>query len=140
VNPLRSPFAPGFTADAAYDLHVAVKRLASPHRLTILAALHQRPMTNVELEALLPAIKQVTVVHHLHVLTAAGLIDTRREGAHRIRSLVPGRMAEIAAVLDPARVALADPRPDCPDEFHGADGGACRTCGWDSHPIPGGAE
>jgi hypothetical protein len=28
-----------------------------------------------------------------------------------------------------------DPNPDCPDEFHGADGGACATCGWDSHPI-----
>lgn len=29
-----------------------------------------------------------------------------------------------------------DPFPNCPDEFHGADGGACQTCGWDSHPIP----
>lgn len=27
-------------------------------------------------------------------------------------------------------------RPTCPDELHGADGGPCPTCGWDSHPIP----
>jgi hypothetical protein len=26
--------------------------------------------------------------------------------------------------------------PACPDELHGADGGPCPTCGWDSHPIP----
>jgi transcriptional regulator with XRE-family HTH domain len=26
--------------------------------------------------------------------------------------------------------------PACPDGLHGADGGPCPTCGWDSHPIP----
>lgn len=26
--------------------------------------------------------------------------------------------------------------PACTDELHGADGGACPGCGWDSHPIP----
>ncbi|MFB6392578.1 HNH endonuclease [Polymorphospora lycopeni] len=26
--------------------------------------------------------------------------------------------------------------PSCGDELHGADGGACPGCGWDSHPIP----
>jgi hypothetical protein len=31
----------------------------------------------------------------------------------------------------------ADPHPDCLGEFHGADGGPCTVCGWDSHPIPG---
>jgi hypothetical protein len=32
----------------------------------------------------------------------------------------------------------AEPRDrvTCPDEIHGADGGPCPTCGWDSHPIP----
>lgn len=29
-----------------------------------------------------------------------------------------------------------DPHPDCGHEWHGADGGACPRCGWDSHPIP----
>lgn len=33
-------------------------------------------------------------------------------------------------------IERADPHPDCPGEFHGADGGACVVCGWDSHPIP----
>lgn len=32
----------------------------------------------------------------------------------------------------------ADPHPDCPDQYHGADGGACQTCGWDSHPVTAG--
>lgn len=26
----------------------------------------------------------------------------------------------------------------CAHEWHGADGGACPGCGWDSHPIPAG--
>lgn len=31
--------------------------------------------------------------------------------------------------------AANDPRPDCPDEFRGADGGKCETCGWDPYAI-----
>lgn len=30
----------------------------------------------------------------------------------------------------------ADPHPECRAEWHGADGGACPACGWDSHPVP----
>lgn len=33
-------------------------------------------------------------------------------------------------------VRLVLPDIDCGDELHGADGGACPTCGHDSHPIP----
>jgi hypothetical protein len=28
-----------------------------------------------------------------------------------------------------------DPNPQCRGEYHGADGGACGVCGWDSHAI-----
>lgn len=31
--------------------------------------------------------------------------------------------------------SCADPFPACPGEFHGADGGACEVCGWDSHAL-----
>lgn len=30
----------------------------------------------------------------------------------------------------------SDPYPACGHEFHGADGGACPGCGFNSHPIP----
>lgn len=43
----------------------------------------------------------------------------------------PGEI-ELVIVAD----SNPDPRPDCRGEFHGADGGACQVCGWDSHPIP----
>jgi len=28
-----------------------------------------------------------------------------------------------------------DPNPKCHGEYHGADGGACGVCGWDSHAL-----
>lgn len=47
-----------------------------------------------------------------------------------------GEAGGVAVGEDPAGAAMnPDPHPDCPHEWHGADGGACPQCGWDSHPV-----
>lgn len=47
-----------------------------------------------------------------------------------------GEAGGVAVGEDPAGAAMnPDPHPDCPHEWHGADGGACPLCGWDSHPV-----
>lgn len=38
---------------------------------------------------------------------------------------------------DPAGFLTADPSPGCRDQWHGADGGKCPTCGWDPYRIAG---
>lgn len=52
------------------------------------------------------------------------LLGRKRRG-HRIQPCEPFR-------LD----ALDDDPGYCGHELHGADGGPCPGCGWDSHPIP----
>jgi hypothetical protein len=42
------------------------------------------------------------------------------------------RLLRQAGYGEPLRAP--DPRPDCPGEFHGADGGRCALCGWDARP------
>lgn len=45
------------------------------------------------------------------------------------------RLLREAGFGEPLPTLPVDPHPECPDQFHGADGGPCPTCGWDSHPI-----
>lgn len=45
-------------------------------------------------------------------------------------------LLRLAGYGEPLPLPMVDPFPACPGEFHGADGGACQVCGWDSHPIP----
>ncbi len=43
--------------------------------------------------------------------------------------------ADRAAAIAVLAVMEDDPNPDCGHEWHGADGGPCPWCGWDSHPV-----
>lgn len=67
-----------------------------------------------------------------------GLPWMNRDG---LRESIPPVYAEyigrhLMAAVE-GRTMPADPFPRCPGEFHGADGGACSACGWDSHPVSG---
>lgn len=103
MTALRSPFAPGFTPDAAADLAATLKVLADPTRLTILSVLAASGrMTGTEVEACVP-LKQPTVSHHLRLLAEAGFITATREGSFNVRELNPARVAEVARLLIPGR-------------------------------------
>lgn len=101
--PLRSPFSAGFGDSAALDLACALKVLAEPNRLKILALLRSSgPMTGVEIEQYLTHLAQPTISHHLRVLDEAGLISTHREKSGvAVRRLVPDRMRVLATLLNP---------------------------------------
>lgn len=47
----------------------------------------------------------------------------------------PAMPDEGGADVHEADLDLRDPNPTCPDQYHGADGGACSTCGWDPYAI-----
>lgn len=59
------------------------KALADRRRRAILDALKDEPKTTGQLVALFPEIDRCTVMQHIRVLEAAGLIVARREGRER---------------------------------------------------------
>jgi ArsR family transcriptional regulator len=105
MTALRSPFARGFTSEAADDLAATLKVLADPTRLKILSLLHfSGPMTGVEVGSCLP-LQQPTVSYHLKMLAAAGLITVTYRGVFHTRSLRAGRMRALALLLDPGQAS-----------------------------------
>lgn len=59
------------------------KALADSRRRAMLDALKDGPKTTGQLVALFPALDRCTVMQHMRVLEAAGLILARREGRER---------------------------------------------------------
>ncbi|BCJ45352.1 hypothetical protein GCM10010168_86210 [Actinoplanes ianthinogenes] len=100
---LHSPFYAGhkFTPNDAEDLATALKVVADPMRLRILALLAERgPMRAVDLVPLLDA-KQPNVSHHLTVLHQSGLVRNEVVGPDVLRAIDVDRMSRLARLLDP---------------------------------------
>lgn len=101
MRSLRSPFGPDFDRTAAADLASAVKAVADASRLQLLSHIAAQPRSNTELEQIL-GLSQSVVAHHLRILTAAGLILSRRNGAFILRSLDAGACRQLVKLLTPA--------------------------------------
>ena len=65
------------------DSDKVFKALADNKRRAILDALKDEPKTTGQLVALFPQIDRCTVMQHMRVLEAAGLIVARKEGRER---------------------------------------------------------
>lgn len=101
MTALISPFAPGFTDEAAGDLAAVLRILGDPVRLRILSLLKASgSMTVLELTAALP-ITQPTVSSHLRILREAGLITSRKEGRFLFSSLDRNGMRRVAQLIHP---------------------------------------
>lgn len=99
---MRSPFTTGFTDTAADQLAVALKAVADPHRLKILALLNANgELTIVQLVAALGSISQPTVSHHVRKLWHAGLVHKREAGVFVYVRLDARAVADIASALSP---------------------------------------
>lgn len=77
----------------------AIKALAEPARLEIVALLRNGPAESVqEIQAgLSQGLTQPTISHHLRVLMVAGIIERSKRGVWAAYALVPARLNEIAA-------------------------------------------
>lgn len=100
MTALASPFrTPGFGDADARGLAAALKILADPTRLRILALLHEHgPLLVTEL---LPdlGLSQATVSHHIKALSAAGLI--REEPVSGAREIAVDAVCGLARLVDP---------------------------------------
>lgn len=75
------------------------KAIADPTRYNILKAVAAREeICCGELASLFP-IKQATVSHHLKVLSDAGLIQIRQQGAHHFYRLSPEALSSFSQML-----------------------------------------
>ncbi len=100
---MHSPFAPAdpFTTADAAGLASALRVVADPTRLRILALLHRHgPLLVTELVPDLN-LSQATVSHHVKALTAAGLI--REEPVSGAREIVVDAVRALVQLIDPAR-------------------------------------
>lgn len=79
--------------------------LSDPTRRRILETLGQGEATVQHLMGLAP-ISQPAMSHHLKVLEAAGLIETRIAGTARPRRLRPGALDEVDQWLDGLRAVM----------------------------------
>ena len=87
------PDQPESAVDAVFSA------LADPTRRRLLAQLSaEGPLTATELAADYPVTRQA-VVKHLGALTAAGLLDTHREGREVRYGVVPGQLGGASAWL-----------------------------------------
>jgi ArsR family transcriptional regulator len=85
----------------AEDLARLLKAVADPARLQLLALIRSSEAGEAcacDLTEPL-GLSQPTVSHHLKVLTEAGLVRREQRGTWAWFSLVPGRLAELAAVF-----------------------------------------
>jgi DNA-binding transcriptional ArsR family regulator len=69
------------------DLDAVFRALANPLRRAICDALKLRPLTTKQLCAAFPALDRCTVMQHLKVLEAAGLVIAVRKGRERFNHL-----------------------------------------------------
>lgn len=86
-SPSQGP-SPG-TSSPSVDEDLVFKALAAPVRRRILDALKDRPHTTGEVCASFSDLDRCTVMQHLKVLEAAGLVIARRSGRERWNHLDP---------------------------------------------------
>ncbi len=98
------------TADWAGDLARMFKALADPVRLRLLSIVASHPGGEACVCDLSSAfdLTQPTISHHLRVLREAGLLECERRGTWVYYRVVPTALAQLAAVLGPAEVTVAD--------------------------------
>lgn len=90
--------------DSEATTALAMKALAEPSRLQLVALLHARgPARQVELIDMLdhprPWEIQSTISHHMRVLVAAGLVEKRQSGKAARWAVAPKRFLELAKTL-----------------------------------------
>ncbi len=98
------------TTDWAGDLARMFKALADPVRLRLLSIVASHPGGEACVCDLSSAfdLTQPTISHHLRVLREAGLLECERRGTWVYYRVVPTALAQLAAVLGPAEVTVAD--------------------------------
>ncbi len=102
---LQAPLA----ADEAGTLAAALKVLADPARLRLLSLIAAAPdATACNCDLVEPlGLSQPTVSHHLKVLTEAGFLHREKRAQWAYYRVVPERLAQLRAALDPAALAPA---------------------------------
>jgi DNA-binding transcriptional ArsR family regulator len=83
---------------SALELVHAFRALGDPTRLRILRLIAARPRSTQELAPIV-GLTDAGTSKHLRQLTAAGLLETRREGYYVLYSLVPDRLDSLASEL-----------------------------------------
>jgi ArsR family transcriptional regulator len=115
LDPLETPACCGpapatTTVETTRDLADRFKALGDPTRLAIvnqLAGADEVCVCHLVPDA---GLSQPTISHHLRLLRDAGLVMSERRGTWAYYRLIPGALAELAAVLafDAETVAAAD--------------------------------
>jgi DNA-binding transcriptional ArsR family regulator len=85
-----------------FDCIAALKALGEETRLRILRLLFQQPLSVNEISDRL-AVSQYNVSKHLRIMREAGLLETQKQGQHRIYSVSASLKRQVAAndnVLD----------------------------------------
>jgi ArsR family transcriptional regulator len=107
---LTSPFTgTPLTRHDAEQLAGVLKVLADPSRLQILSFMASTPgeVFGAELCVGL-AISQPTISHHLTILGAAGLVESRKAGTAVYHRIAVDAIAELAALLTPPPAPIPD--------------------------------
>ena len=96
------------TADWAGDLARMFKALGDPVRLRLLSIVASQPGGEACVCDLTAAfdLSQPTISHHLKVLRETGLLECERRGTWVFYWVVPAALAQLAAVLGPAELAV----------------------------------
>lgn len=97
------------------DLSLLFHALSDPTRRAILTRLAQGSAAVTELAAP-TGLRLPTVMRHLSVLEAAGLIATTKDGRVRSCAIVPGALAPVRSWLDAQR-AIWESRLDRLDDY-----------------------
>ena len=97
----RLALAGTLSAYTAGVLARTVKALAEPNRLQMVAVLHaeDRWMKTAELRAVVPALSEDTVLHHLYVLERAHVTRRTKDGGVALHRLQPGAVDGVVALL-----------------------------------------
>lgn len=74
-----------------------LKLLANEHRLLILCALIQKPLTVTEIHKFTPNITASALSQHLNHLRLAGILDSEKSGANVVYTMADER---VAALID----------------------------------------
>ena len=96
------------TQDWAGELARMFKALGDPARLRLLSMVASHDGGQACVCDLTPAfdLSQPTISHHLRVLREAGLLECERRATWVFYRVVPAALAQLAAVLGPAELAV----------------------------------
>jgi ArsR family transcriptional regulator len=87
--------------ETAEELATLLKAVADPARLQLLALIRSQENCEACVCDLAEGVglSQPTVSHHLKILVQAGLLTRQKRGYWTWYSIIPGRLAELSAVL-----------------------------------------